>query len=368
MTLKKTPLHDRHVALKAKMVDFGGWSMPAQYEHGVISEHRCVRTKAGLFDVSHMGEIMVTGPGALGLLQKLTTNNLDRLSIGKGHYTTMLYPSGGIVDDLILYQVDDHTYLLCVNAANIDKDFQWIFDHKEDFEVEIDNQSSEWGQLALQGPKSPEVIAEVFPQAKTLLQDLPYMGIQLIPDTQDLVYCARTGYTGEKGYELYIRPSMLPTVWDSLLELGAKEGLQPIGLGARDTLRLEASLLLYGQDISQEVNPLEAGIKFAVKINEKDFIGKDALLQASEQGIERKLVGFLMQDPGIPRMGMDLYKDGQKCGQVTSGSYLPTLDQPGGMALVSRQIALDDVVEIDVRGKRKLAKVTKRPLYSARVK
>lgn len=367
-SLRRTPLFEEHKSLGAKLVPFGGWEMPISYE-GVIAEHHTVRQKCGLFDVSHMGEIFVEGPEAEKFLQWMTVNDLSRLGDGQGQYSALLNNHGGMVDDLILYRLRSDRFLLCVNASNTEKDFRWIKEHAARFKVNVTDESARWSQIAVQGPQSLATLTALFsPTDAARLAALAYMDIASFPMFGADVMVARTGYTGEQGFELYMPNAVAPKIWRELLAQGPKTGVKPIGLGARDTLRLEACYLLYGNDMDDHVTPLEAGIAWAVRL-EKDFLAKDRLKEEKEKGSKKKMVAFLLEDKGIARHGMDVYRGEQKIGTVTSAGFLPTLDKSGGMALVDTSaVKLDDTVEVDIRGKRKLAKIVKRPLYSARVK
>lgn len=367
--LKQTSLHAEHLKAGAKMVDFGGWHMPIQYS-GVIKEHQAVRTNCGVFDVSHMGELRVKGKDAVEFLQKVTINDVSKLAEGQGQYTAFLNESGGMVDDLILYQLASQDYLLCVNAANTQKDFDWICAQSEKAsfaDLSIQNESSVWSQLAVQGPLSRECLSKALPVTAAILPTLDYMNIASVQWGENEVLVARTGYTGEHGYEVYLPNKLAPKLFTALIEVG----VTPIGLGARDTLRLEACYLLYGNDMDDTVSPIEAGIGWAVKLDKGEFVGRDRILKDKdpENKHRRKMVGFIMQEKAIPRAGMELYKGEQLVGLVTSGSFLPSLEQSGGMALVDKTaVAVDDEIQVDVRGKRKLAKIVKRPLYSPKVK
>ncbi|MFW7378333.1 MAG: glycine cleavage system aminomethyltransferase GcvT [Oligoflexus sp.] len=371
--LQKTALYEAHKQLKARMVPFGGWSMPIQYE-GVIAEHHKVRQSCGIFDVSHMGELRVKGSDATAFLQYATVNDVTRLANGGGQYTAMLNHEGGMVDDLILYRLTDDDYLLCVNAANTEKDEAWLrglltTEACSSFQLNLSNESAQWSQIAVQGPTSPQAMKAILDSKyHEALEALGYMKIIPVNLFGEDAWLARTGYTGEAGYEIYLPNAVAVSCWEALLEKG---GAAPIGLGARDTLRLEACYLLYGNDMDDHVSPIEAGISWAVKADKGEFVGKKRVLQDLDPKFteRRKMLGFLLTEKGIPRAGMDIFKDGVKIGSVTSGSYLPTLDGAGGMALISKNGAgLDDNVEIDIRGKRKLAKIVKRPLYSPKVK
>lgn len=370
---KKTALFQKHKELKAKMLPFAGWMMPIQYQ-GVIAEHRTVREDCGVFDVSHMGEVRVKGPNASAFLNYLTINDVKVLKPGQGQYSAMLNQNGGVVDDLILYCLEDNDYLLCINAANITSDTAWIKSQGEKFGLsglDIIDESETWGQLAVQGPQSQAAIeALIAEEHADVVKKLAYMGIAEVrcnAGADKVIFLARTGYTGEHGYEIYADPQLSAELFSTLVDQNLAK---PIGLGARDTLRLEACYLLYGQDMNQSVSPIEAGIGWAVKLDKGDFIGRSVIQEHKQpECSRRKMVGFMMEDKGIARTGMDIYKDDTKIGVVTSGSQLPSLDKAGGMALIMKDSGgVGDMVEIDVRGKRKLAKIVRRPLYSPRVK
>lgn len=362
-TVQKTHLNGQHRELKAKMMPFGGWDMPISYE-GVIAEHKTVREACGIFDVSHMGEIRIKGPQANEFTQYITINDIGRLNPGQGQYSAILNDKGGMIDDLIIYRLGADELFACVNASNIEKDFAWIKEQSARFNVTVTNESNLWSQIAVQGPTSQTVLGKVLGPEANKLEKLAYMEIIDVTVGSQKALVARTGYTGEHGYEIYMPHALVQNLWTSLLAQGAK----PIGLGARDTLRLEACYLLYGNDMNETVSPLEAGIAWAVRIEDKDFIGKKALEAQKTGGLKRKMVAFLMDDKAIARHDMKIFVGEREAGVVTSGSFLPTLDAAGGMALVDSSIKLGDTIEIDVRGKRKLAKVVKRPLYSAKVK
>lgn len=367
--LKRTPLYDCHKKLNAKLVEFGGWEMPISYET-VIAEHQTVRNACGIFDVSHMGEIFVSGPEAARFLQWLTINDINRLKPSQGQYSALLNQDGGIIDDLIIYCLNETSFLLCVNASNVDKDFNWIKEQSTKFDVEVKNDSAHWSQIAVQGPNSLAAINALVSSAdQSRLGALEYSSIGKFRIFGEDAYIARTGYTGEHGYEIYLPNPQAARTWEALLATTAETGLKPIGLGARDTLRLEACYLLYGNDMNDAVSPLEAGIAWAVRMEKGDFIGKPVLVNQKENGVPRKIVCFLMEEKGIARQDMDVYVGEKLIGKVTSASFLPTLEQAGGMALIQSDAAkVGDKIEIDIRGKRKLAKIEKRPLYSARVK
>lgn len=336
-TLKTTPLHETHQALGARMMAFGGFDMPVQYA-GIIEEHKAVRTAAGLFDISHMGEVMVRGARALEYVQDLVTNDAERLYDGRAMYTVMCQPDGGIVDDLIVYRLDEDTYMLVVNAANIEKDISWMRTHNA-FDVTIDDVSQETALLALQGPEAFS-IAQPFTDID--LDELAFYHFEERADGSfmdcDRVLLSHTGYTGERGLEIYCAAEDAERIWNTLLDAGADRGLQPAGLGARDTLRLEAGYCLYGNDITTETNPFEAGLGWVVKLDASNFIGRDELRSIKEDGPRRKLVGFVAQERGIPRHGHDIQdRDGTVIGTVTSGTQSPILNQGIGLGYVPNE-------------------------------
>jgi aminomethyltransferase len=360
-----------HKAAKAKMVPFGGWMMPVSYT-SVLAEHKAVRERCGIFDVSHMGEVFLRGRGATAFLQRMTINDVNRLKDRSGQYSAILHPHGGMIDDLIIYRLREDEYLVCVNASNADKDFNWLKENaKGQADVTVTNESGAWSQIAVQGPTSKAAVAPLLGLDRAAFEQLDYM--QIMPATLFGHSClvARTGYTGEWGYELYVPNAVAPKLWTALLEQ-EKSGVQPIGLGARDTLRLEANYLLYGNDMHDAVSPLEAGISWAVRLDAGDFIGKDALLKQKEAGLTRLLQAFKMEGDGIPRHDMAIYADETATtpiGTVTSGSVLPTVGGAGGMALIDpRKAKVGDAIYVDVRGKRKLARLVPKPLYKAKVK
>lgn len=360
--LKRTPLFDVYKEYGGKTIDFGGWELPVQFS-SIKEEHEAVRTRAGLFDVSHMGEIEVKGPGSLAYLQKMMTNDVSKLKNGGAQYTAMCYENGGTVDDLLVYKMEEDHYLLVVNASNIEKDFKWLKDHL-DADVEIDNLSEGMAQLALQGPAAENVL-----QKLTNEHDLSRIGFFKFSEEVDLngkkALVSRTGYTGEDGFEIYCKSEDVISIWKDILETGKCAGVIPCGLGARDTLRFEANLALYGQELTHEISPLEAGIGFAVKLNkEVDFIGKEALKQQKENGLPRKLVGIEMIDRGIPRHGYPVYKGDVQIGEVTTGTQSPTLKKNIGLALIdAKETELGNEVEVEIRGKRLKAAVSSTPFY-----
>ncbi|WP_124727162.1 glycine cleavage system aminomethyltransferase GcvT [Staphylospora marina] len=357
--LKRTPLYDVYKA-QSKMIPFGGWEMPVQFS-GIKEEHEAVRTRAGLFDVSHMGEVEVKGPDALALVQKLTTNDASKLQIGDAQYSLMCLPDGGTVDDLLIYRTGEDTYLLVINASNIDKDVDWIQKHA-DGNVTVRNVSAEIGQLAIQGPLAEKVLQKL---TDTDLSEIRFFKFKQDVDMAGVkALVSRSGYTGEDGFELYVKAEDTPKLWHAILEAGKEEGVLPCGLGARDTLRFEARLPLYGQELSETITPIEAGLGFAVKPEKGEFIGREVLARQKSEGAPRKLVGLEMIDRGIPRHGYTVYKNGEKIGEVTTGTQSPTLKKNVGLALISAEHAhLDEVVEVEIRGKKLKAKIVKTPFY-----
>lgn len=369
---KKTPMYENHLAHSAKMVDFSGWSMPVFYKK-IVEEHEHVRNHVGLFDVSHMGEVFVRGKGAKNFLQRALINDLDLLSPGKGQYTALLNEEGGMIDDLLVYQLEEEVYLLCVNASNTDKDFAWLQKLAEGVEdLSLENASEDFAQMAIQGPRSAECL-EPFSSYKSSkkLTDLEYGEIATLQheDGQSF-YVARTGYTGEKGYEVYMPKSLGSLFWKKVLMTEELTGIKPIGLGARDTLRLEACYPLYGQEMDESVSPLEIGIAWATRLNKAiPFVGHKAVSEQKEKGLERRLYAFNMLDSGIARSHMKVFQGGREIGAVTSGSVLPSLGERGGLALLKISLLdKNEPIEIDVRGKLKKAKITKKPMYQAKIK
>ncbi len=359
--LRRTALYDTHRALGARMVPFGGWEMPVQYR-GVLEEHEAVRSRAGLFDVSHMGEIVVSGPGALAAVQRISTNDASRLEIGQVQYATMCRPTGGAVDDLTVYRLADDRYLLCVNAANIEKDHAWIVEQAGRTPgVTIANESPQWSLLALQGPRAEAILA------KLTRLDLPSIGYYRFAQGEvDGVpaIVSRTGYTGEDGFEIYLPWEAGPRLFARLLEAGGPEGLVPAGLGARDTLRLEMAYALYGHELDDATTPLEAGLGWVVKLDKGDFVGRDALARQKAEGVRKKLVGLEVQGAGICRAGHAIYAPGgdRPVGAVTSGTMSPTLRKAIGLGYVPPELsAAGTALEVDVRGKRLPVRVVKTP-------
>jgi aminomethyltransferase len=354
---KKTPLYDRHVAAGAKMVPFAGFSMPLQYT-GVLDEHRAVREDVGLFDVSHMGEIVFEGEGAPEAVDRLVSNKVATLENGRACYTGMLTDRGTFVDDVICYRLSDEAVLVCVNAANREKDFAHVLAHHEG-PVAVRDAGDEWAQIAVQGPRAVALVNGLAPGAdleavkRFRFVETDVAGVNAL--------VARTGYTGEDGFEIFCASGDAGRLWDALVAAGGK----PCGLGARDTLRLEAALALYGNDIDEDHTPLEAGLAWTVKLDKDAFVGKDALLRQKESGVPRRLVGFELVGRGVPRAGMPVLGDGgEAVGTVTSGTMSPTLKRPIGMAYVTAGLAEPGTaLSIDVRGKAVEARVVQTPFY-----
>lgn len=349
--LKQTPLYPVYKEYGGKTIDFGGWALPVQFA-GIKEEHHTTREKAGLFDVSHMGEIAVKGENSEDFLQKMVTNNVSKIKNGQAQYTFMCNEQGGVIDDFLIYKLDENDYLLVVNAANTEKDFNWLKQHQING-VEVDNVSHEYAQLALQGPKAEQILQKL---TETNLKEIKFFRFDDSVEFHGIdgkTIVSRTGYTGEDGFEIYLPTTSVIDLWKAILEAGQEEGIQPVGLGARDTLRFEAGLALYGQDLSEEISPIEAGLGFAVKTDkETDFIGKEALTEQKNKGASRKLVGFEMLDKGIPRHGYDVLKNEETIGHVTSGTQSPTLGKNLGTALIPSEFAHEGE-EIDIQvGKR----------------
>ncbi|HUQ91791.1 MAG TPA: glycine cleavage system aminomethyltransferase GcvT [Bryobacteraceae bacterium] len=324
--LKQTSLNAVHRRLGAKMVDFGGWDMPVQYS-GLVDEHHTVRRAVGLFDVSHMGEIEIRGPQAFQLIDSLTPNAVSKLKHGQAQYSALLYEHGGFVDDILVHKVNDTHFFLCVNSSNQEKDYAHIVEHNK-FDAETEFASDRYALLAIQGPRAPETLQKL---TKTELAPIKYYHFVDGEVSGTPARIARTGYTGEVGFEIYIPTAEAPRIWDAVMEAGAEFGIKPAGLGARNTLRLEAAMALYGHEITASINPLEAGLSRIVKFEKGEFIGRQALLAQQEKGVQRLLTGFEMTGRGIGRDGYEITMDGQPAGWVTSGGPAPTLNKNIGM-------------------------------------
>jgi aminomethyltransferase len=361
--LKRTPLHPVYGEYNGKTVDFGGWELPVQFS-SIKKEHEATRTTAGLFDVSHMGEILVEGPKSEQFLQKMLTNDVSKLAVGKAQYTIMCYETGGTVDDLLVYKQGENKYLLVVNAANTDKDFDWLQEHKMDG-ADLKNISAEIVQLAIQGPKAEQILQKITNENLAEIRFFNFKDEVKFEGVEDTALVSRTGYTGEDGFEIYLNEKSGVALWNKLMEVGQSEGLEPVGLGARDTLRFEATLPLYGQELTKDISPIEAGLNFAVKVNkEADFIGKEVLKDQKENGTSKRLVGIEMIDKGIPRHGYEVFKGDQKIGVVTSGTQSPTLNKNIGLAVLDQEFTnVGEEIEVQVRKRRLRAVIIPKPFY-----
>lgn len=360
MDLKRTPLYELHRKLGAKMVEFGGWEMPIQYT-GILEEHRAVRENVGVFDVSHMGEIEITGKDALDLVQYLITNDASKLKTDQALYTPICNEQGGTLDDLLVFRLPEK-YLLVVNAGTTEKDYRWMQRMSARFpHAKVVNFSSSYSQLAVQGPKSEETLQR---HVEVDLSRVQYFYSVETELEKEPVLISRTGYTGEDGFEIYGPPAVIVQLWKDLI----KAGVPPIGLGARDSLRFEAALPLYGHELDEETTPVEAGIGWTVKEKPADYLGKEILLRQKREGGRKFLIGFKMIEPGVPRQGYRIYCDGREAGYVTSGMKSPTLGQFLGMGFVTAQGRLGQAIEVEIRGQRKRAEVVKRPFYRGSVR
>jgi len=364
--LKRTPLYDRHLALGARVVEFGGWEMPVQYS-GIVDEHSAVRNAAGLFDISHMGEVEVKGADALAFLQHIATQDVATIGEGQSNYALLCRPDGGIVDDIFIYHLPDG-YMVVVNASNIEKDFAWMLDNMRGFDVELTNISDRASMLALQGPLAESILA----RATDLdAASVPFHGVttgMLLGDIPALI--ARTGYTGEDGFELFVDDDNVEKLWDGLLDLGAADGLKPCGLGARDSLRFEACLALYGHEIADDINPYEARLGWVVKLDKGDFVGRATLQGIKQAGVRRKLTGFEVTGRGIARGGYEIRSlAGVRLGEVTTGMPSPTLGKNLGLGYVPTELASEgSEFDVIVRDRPVRAKVVKTPFYKPRYK
>jgi glycine cleavage system T protein (aminomethyltransferase) len=360
---KRTPLYDEHVRLGARIVPFAGWLMPLQYT-SIVEEHQAVRNNVGIFDISHMGQLIADGSGAREWLNTMLTNNVDKLDVGVGQYTFLLSERGGIIDDLIVYHIAKEQFLLVVNAARIDEDFAWLQDHLNDGRsaCKLINRSANFGGVAIQGPRITELFHALFGATADLpsrnsIADLPFDGTTMS--------VARTGYTGEDGIEVFFRTTDAVKFWNAVLEKGEPLGIKACGLGARDTLRLEMCYPLNGSDLSPERNPIEAGLGFFVDLTKPNFIGRDVLLNTKDNGPREKLVPFRMKEKGPPpRPHYTVFRDAERIGEVTSGTLSPSLNWGIGMAYVSSAHAkIGAEIEIEIRGQKFAATVEKKPLY-----
>lgn len=357
--LRSTPFLPFHKQLGAKLVEFAGFEMPLQF-NGIVKEHKAVREGVGLFDVSHMGEVEIRGPQALHLTQQLITNDASKLDDGQALYSPMCLPSGGIVDDVLVYRYDAQRYLFVVNAANCAKDFAWMAEHALP-EAEVIDRSDEFGQLALQGRHAPEILAQLTDMD---LDQIPYYHFAEGKVAGVSAMVSRTGYTGEEGFEIYMPVASAAPIFEGLMESGRAFGLAPIGLGARDTLRLEMKMCLYGNDITEDTTPLEAGLGWVTKFDKDDFIGKAALLAQKEEGLKRRLVAFELTKRAVPRHGYPALIDGDVAGEVTSGVLSPTLGKPIGLAYLPKGWwRPGSTFDVEIRNKAVGAVVVKPPFY-----
>jgi aminomethyltransferase len=357
--LRTTPLNAVHRRMGAKMVDFGGWDMPVQYS-GVLDEHHAVRQRVGVFDVSHMGEIEVRGPEALKLVEHVATNAASKLKPGQAHYSALLYEHGGFVDDILVHKVADDHYFLCVNASNQDKDYQHIVDHNK-FDAEVENAGSRYAQIAIQGPRALETLQKLTPVE---LAPIRYYHFKDGTVSGTAARIARTGYTGEDGFEIYIAPAEAPRLWDEILAAGEEFGIKPAGLGARNTLRLESKMALYGHEMHASITPWEVDLAWIVKLDKGNFIGREALVKQKDQGVTRKLVGFEMKGRGIGRDGYEICVDGVPAGWVTSGGPAPTLNKNIGLGYVPSHLAeVGQTIHVMVRGQGVEAVTVPTPFY-----
>ena len=362
---KETFLHDKHVQLGAKMVDFAGWSMPVQYT-SIIEEHKTVREKVGLFDVSHMGEVFVSGKDAMEFLNKIVPQNIDKLNYEKAVYCQLPNTKGGLIDDLIIYKLGILEYLVICNASRIDEDLNWMVRNSKNYDVKIDNRSHEFSLLAVQGPLADSLMRKMGLTAKQesfTIKTAKIAGIKVL--------ISRTGYTGEDGYEILVENRHSEYLWDKILENGVEFGIKPIGLGARDTLRLEAALHLYGNDLDENTTPVEAGLSWSIpKDKQADYNGKDVIMEQIKNGTSKKLVGLKMLDKAIARHEYEVYKNGEKIGIITSGGPSPILGANIALAYVKndKEICIGSIVQVMIREKLHDAEIVKRPFVEKRNK
>jgi aminomethyltransferase len=370
-TLRKTALNSVHRQMGAKMVDFGGWDMPVEYPGsasrpgGLIAEHLAVRTAVGVFDVSHMGDIRLHGPHALEAVQHISMNDAARLAIGQAHYSALLYPAGTFVDDVIVHKLADHDYLLVINAGTREKDYHWVRENVGGFEVRAEDAGDQYTQIAIQGPKAADLLARLTEVDLGAIKNY-WFTWGTVCGLKD-VLIARTGYTGEDGFEIYIPPDEATSarVWQEVLEAGREFGILPCGLGARNTLRLEAKMALYGHEISENITVWEAGLDRFCKLEKGDFIGRAALEKQKQQGLTRALVGLEMTERGIARDGYKVWdEEGREAGYVTSGSYAPYLKKNIALAYVPPRLAgVDTLLQVEIRGQGVKARVVPTPFY-----
>lgn len=350
---KRTPLYDEHVRRGARMIPFGEWIMPVQYS-SIMEEHQAVRKNIGMFDISHMGQLIVSGPAAAGWLNTMLTNNIDKLDVGQGQYTFLLNDAGGIIDDLIAYRIGDQKFLLVVNASRTDEDFEWLDRHREG-ELLLGDRSAHFGGVAIQGPRVTELFVDLPSRNHIVDVDLDGMPVSI----------ARTGYTGEDGVEVFFGAQDAAKFWNTVLDIGEKLGIKPCGLGARDTLRLEMCYPLNGSDLSPERNPIEAGLGFFVDLTKPKFTGRDVLLKVKENGPAQKLAAFRMEGKGPPpRPHYSVFANGERIGEVASGTLSPSLNYGIGMAYIDApQAKVGSKIEIEIRENKFPAVIEKKPLY-----
>lgn len=357
MENKKTCLYDKHVALGALISPFGGFDMPIQYS-SIIDEHQAVRQHCGVFDVSHMGEVRVSGPDAEKYVNHIFTNDIKDAPQGKIYYGMMCYPNGGTVDDLLVYKMGHQDYFIVINAANIDKDVEWMKGHAEGFDITLDHSSDRYGQLAVQGPESPQVMLDILGLD---CNDLVFYTVKTITlaDGEEIIV-SRTGYTGEDGFEIYGSHDYIRQAWDKLIESGQ---CKPCGLGCRDTLRFEVGLPLYGDELSQDISPVMAGLSMFCKLDKEEFIGREALAQQKAEGVSKRLRGIELEGHAVPRHGYKVLKDGVEVGEVTTGYRLISVEKSCAVALVDSSIQMGDTVEVQIRKKTFPGKVVKKKFY-----
>ncbi|HEX6589334.1 MAG TPA: glycine cleavage system aminomethyltransferase GcvT [Longimicrobiales bacterium] len=359
-TLKRTPLHDEHVRLGAKMVPFAGYEMPVQYPTGITAEHKAVRETVGMFDVSHMGELVIRGPQALDWVQHVVSNDASKIELGQAQYAAICDEQGGVIDDCITYRFPDG-YMIVVNASNLEKDRAWIEKFAGRFDATLIDRSDEIALIALQGPKAAQVLAKL---TDTDLDAIGYYRFAEGKVDGRYAIISRTGYTGEDGFELYVPAGDAAPIWRALLQAGEPEGIKPAGLGSRDSLRLEMGYALYGNDLDEQHNAIESGLGWVVKPDKGEFVGRDALVRVKEAGPARKLVGFELKERGFPRHGYEIQSNGRVVGVVTSGVHSPSLDKGIGMGWVEASLAKPGtMIDIMVRGKAVPAEVVRPPFY-----
>lgn len=360
-SIKYTCLHDKHISQGAQMMPFAGFDMPIQYS-GITDEHNAVRTDCGVFDVSHMGEVLISGPDAEKYVNHIFTNDVRDVADGKVLYGMMCYEDGGTVDDLLVYKIMHNNYFLVINAANIDKDVEWMRQQQNGFDVVLTHESDYFGQIAVQGPNSEKIVEEVL---NLKVNDLTFYTCKTLERFDETIYISRTGYTGEDGFEIYASHDYIRSAWDKLMAAGVK----PCGLGCRDTLRFEIGLPLYGDELSADISPIMAGLGAFVKLNKEDFIGREALLRQKNEGVTKKLIGIELKDKAIPRHGYSVLKNGIEIGKVTTGYHCLSVDKSVCMALVNTEFAsLGTEIEIQIRKKTFPGTIVKKKFYEKHYK